>query len=151
MIFISGVRSIIFQKNKLCTNKICLIYFCPNCVNFLPENVHFFGVFLGTPPSDSHCRFCFANYKSIKGWLQCPTGIVWFYNLLPYVIINQMIDNYFQIRNNVSTLSKLLLHTRGQCVPSSVFLRVCYFEYCAIYLPTMRFDQIQKQTPIGVL
>ena len=25
----------------LCANKISVIYFCPNCVNFLPENVHF--------------------------------------------------------------------------------------------------------------
>ena len=41
MIFISGIISIIFQKNKLCTNKIRVIYFCPNCVNFLPEKVHF--------------------------------------------------------------------------------------------------------------
>ena len=37
MIFISGV---IIQK--LCTNKIRVIHFCPNCVSFLPENVHFF-------------------------------------------------------------------------------------------------------------
>ena len=29
----------------LCTNKIRVIYFCPNWVNFMPENTHFF--FLG--------------------------------------------------------------------------------------------------------
>ena len=34
MIFISGVISIVFQKNMLCTNKICVIYFCLNCVKF---------------------------------------------------------------------------------------------------------------------
>ena len=42
MIIISGVVSIVFQKNTLCTNKICVIYFCPNCVKFLLENVIFF-------------------------------------------------------------------------------------------------------------
>ena len=26
----------------LCANKIGVIYFCPNFVNFLPENAHFF-------------------------------------------------------------------------------------------------------------
>ena len=31
------------STNTLCTNKIRVIYFCPNCVNFLPENVHFFN------------------------------------------------------------------------------------------------------------
>ena len=25
----------------LCTNKIRVIYFCPNCVNFLPKNLYF--------------------------------------------------------------------------------------------------------------
>ena len=39
MIFIFGVISIVFKKNTLCTNKICVIYFCPNCVNFFLENV----------------------------------------------------------------------------------------------------------------
>ena len=42
MIFISRVISIIILKNTLCTNKSRVIYFCPNGVNFLPENVHFF-------------------------------------------------------------------------------------------------------------
>ena len=32
----------IIQKNTLCTNKIRVIYFCPNCVNLLPENVYLF-------------------------------------------------------------------------------------------------------------
>ena len=32
MIFISGVMSIIIQKNTLCANKILVICFCPNCV-----------------------------------------------------------------------------------------------------------------------
>ena len=41
MILISRVVSIIFQKSKLCRYKIRVIYFCPNCVNFLPGNVHF--------------------------------------------------------------------------------------------------------------
>ena len=30
----------------LCANKISVIYFCPNCVNFLPENVHFLFIYL---------------------------------------------------------------------------------------------------------
>ena len=29
------------NMNTLCTNEIHVIYFCPNCVNFLPENVQF--------------------------------------------------------------------------------------------------------------
>ena len=41
MILISRVVSIIFQKSKLCRYKIRVIYFFPNCVNFLPGNVHF--------------------------------------------------------------------------------------------------------------
>ena len=40
MIFISGIINIIIQK-ILCTNKIRLICFCPNCVLFLPEKVIF--------------------------------------------------------------------------------------------------------------
>ena len=42
MIFISGATSIIIQEITLCPNKVRVIYFCPKCVNFLPENV-FFG------------------------------------------------------------------------------------------------------------
>ena len=45
MILISGVISIIFQKNTLCTNKIRMIYFCTNFVNFLAENVFLFLIF----------------------------------------------------------------------------------------------------------
>ena len=37
MIFIYGIISIIIQQNTLCTNKTRVIYFCPNCVNFLPK------------------------------------------------------------------------------------------------------------------
>ena len=47
MILISRVISIIFQKNRLCTNKIRVIYICPNCDNFLPENFQFLLYFLG--------------------------------------------------------------------------------------------------------
>ena len=32
-IFISAIISIIIQKNT-CTSKICVVYFCPNCINF---------------------------------------------------------------------------------------------------------------------
>ena len=45
MIFIFEIISIIIQKNTLCTNKFCVIYFCPNCVNFLTENANFFILF----------------------------------------------------------------------------------------------------------
>ena len=41
MIFISVAMSIIIQKNKLCPSKIRVIYFCPNCVNCLPEKCSF--------------------------------------------------------------------------------------------------------------
>ena len=34
----------------LCTNKIRVIYFCPNCVSFLPENVNFFILGKGSCP-----------------------------------------------------------------------------------------------------
>ena len=41
MIFISGVISINnHPKNTLCTNKILVVYFFPNRVNFLSENAH---------------------------------------------------------------------------------------------------------------
>ena len=46
MVFISGIISIIIQKNMLCTNKIRVIYFCPNCVNFLPKNLYFVYLFI---------------------------------------------------------------------------------------------------------
>ena len=46
MILISVVISIIFQKNRSCTNKIRVIYFCLTCVNLLPENVQFFIYFI---------------------------------------------------------------------------------------------------------
>ena len=42
MVFISGVIRIIIQKNTLCANKTRVIYFCPNCVNFLPWKRSFF-------------------------------------------------------------------------------------------------------------
>ena len=41
MILISGVISRIIQKSTLCTNKIRVIYFCSNCVDFLPGKVRF--------------------------------------------------------------------------------------------------------------
>ena len=41
MIFISGVMSIIIQKNMLCANKIRMIYFCPNFVNFCHKTFFF--------------------------------------------------------------------------------------------------------------
>ena len=58
MTFISGIISIIIRKNTLCTNKIRMIYFCPSCVNFLPENVFFKNFFGGRqlPPSASQAR-----------------------------------------------------------------------------------------------
>ena len=34
----------------LCTNKICAIYFRPNCVIFLPEKVHFLFFAWSTTP-----------------------------------------------------------------------------------------------------
>ena len=34
------------NTNTLCTNKIHVIYCCPNCVNFLPENVRFLFIYL---------------------------------------------------------------------------------------------------------
>lgn len=37
VISISEIISIITHKNMLCTNKIRAIYFCPNCVNVLPD------------------------------------------------------------------------------------------------------------------
>ena len=48
MIFTSGIVSVIIQKNKLCKNKIRAIYFCPNCVKFLPENINVFFFFRQT-------------------------------------------------------------------------------------------------------
>ena len=42
VVFIPGITSIIIQKKTLCQNKIRVIYFCPNCVNFLREKAHFF-------------------------------------------------------------------------------------------------------------
>ena len=55
MTFISGIIIIIIQKNMLCTNKICVIYFCSNCVNFLPEKVLFFY------SSPSPCTYVFMS------------------------------------------------------------------------------------------
>ena len=46
MIFISRVISIIIQKNTLCTSKIRVIYFCPNCVSVPSENVIFLFIFI---------------------------------------------------------------------------------------------------------
>ena len=46
MIFISRVISIIIQKNTLCTSKIRVIYFCPNCVSVLSENVTFLFILI---------------------------------------------------------------------------------------------------------
>ena len=46
MIFISGVMSLIIQKNRLCSNKIRVIYFCKNCVSLFPKNIHFLNFYL---------------------------------------------------------------------------------------------------------
>ena len=51
MIFISEVIGIIIKKNTLCKSKIRVIYFCPNCVNFSTEKVHFFFLSGGRLPS----------------------------------------------------------------------------------------------------
>ena len=56
MIFISGIISIIIQKDTFSKNKIRRIYFCPNCVNFLRENIHF-------------CFFCFCFFLGGGGQL----------------------------------------------------------------------------------
>ena len=45
MIFISGIRSIIIQKNTLCTDKILVIYYCPNCVSFFFPKTFIFNFF----------------------------------------------------------------------------------------------------------
>ena len=46
MTSISEIKSIIIEKNMLCTNKIRVIYICPNCINFLPKNVYLFILFI---------------------------------------------------------------------------------------------------------
>ena len=50
MILISGVMSIIMQKNVFCTNKICLIYFFPNCISFCLKTFIFFIFGRATAP-----------------------------------------------------------------------------------------------------
>ena len=70
MIVISGVISIIIQKNTSCTNKIRVIYFCPNCVNFLPENVYLF-IFWWFIPRLALESHCFHGHASCK-----ITGVV---------------------------------------------------------------------------
>ena len=63
----------------LCTNKTRVIYFCPNCVNFLPENVLFF-YFLGEvaappPPAQARasCAYAFggifSHVEHLKMWI----------------------------------------------------------------------------------
>ena len=64
MIFISGVINIIIQKNTLCTSKVLLIYFCPNCVNFLPENVQFFLSFFLKGAAPQLVRLCSKQNKN---------------------------------------------------------------------------------------
>ena len=61
MIFISGVISIIIQKNALCTSKIHVIYFCPNS----PDT--FIFLFLGAaaaPPALQIVRLCSKQNKN---------------------------------------------------------------------------------------
>ena len=67
LIFISGIISIIIQKNTICTNKIRVIHFCPNFVFFLPENVHSF-YFLGwlLPPMRPCLRSSFPFSVSVE-------------------------------------------------------------------------------------
>ena len=61
MIFIFWIISINHPEEcTLCTNKIRLIYFYPNCDNFLPENVHFFSDFPPIPCAydwNLHCSW----------------------------------------------------------------------------------------------
>ena len=62
MIFISGVISMVFQKNTLCTSKICVIYFCLNRVNCCLKL--FIYLFFGgggrqlPPPLCCYCSSC---------------------------------------------------------------------------------------------
>ena len=51
VISIFEIINIITHKSILCTNKICAIYFCPNCVNVLYEG----GV--TAPASTSLCPY----------------------------------------------------------------------------------------------
>ena len=51
MMLISGIVSIIIQKNTLCTDKIRVIYFCPKTFIFL------FSWGKTEPPSDSPCVY----------------------------------------------------------------------------------------------
>ena len=55
------IISIIFQKNKLCANKIRVIYFCSNCVNFLTENFHFFIIGGTTAPPQARALMIIDN------------------------------------------------------------------------------------------
>ena len=82
MIFISGVISIVIQKNTFCINENQVIYFCPNCVNFLSEKDHFF-LFLfffdcppATPSSCAH-DYTMENLVSIKENLLCNILNTW--------------------------------------------------------------------------
>ena len=77
MISFSGVISIIIQKNMLCTNKIRVIYFCPNCVNVLAKSVHV--LFLGrqlppcpTPPLSQLVRLWSLDHQEEDLALKSP-------------------------------------------------------------------------------
>ena len=67
---ISRIISIINQKSTLCTNKIVVICFCPNYVNFLHENVNFYIFYQGVTALP--CPILSQGaYGSARIFLQC--------------------------------------------------------------------------------
>ena len=75
MIFIFGVIRLIIQKNTLCTNKIRVIYFYPNCVSILPYTILPFDNFVAADSfricyqvSYLHCvkSVCIRSYSGPK-------------------------------------------------------------------------------------
>ena len=81
MIFISGVISIVFQKNMLCTNKICVIYFCLNCVKFCLKCFIYLvswrggeGVASAPPPFPAATPACPPMFKQTRDYIQWKHG-----------------------------------------------------------------------------
>ena len=108
MMIISGVMSIIIQKNMLCANKICVIYFSPNCINFLPENIFYFwgGDWPPCPPSS--CTYggldslpekgVLGHFADLREALEKKRWVVFLRGLIPQCTMCMKSRNFFLLR-----------------------------------------------------
>ena len=118
MIFISGVISIVFQKNTLCKNKIRVIYFCRNCVNFC-HNGLFIDFFGGDDCPSPCCHPISCTYVQVnKGlqWVHVKEAIPPYLGIFTYILALSSIFWHSAITNHINELVSYIQIYSEPCV-----------------------------------